>query len=119
MKYICAECNEVKYSCLNQNNVKQTITKTDKYSKNHLKVILYCKTTGCGPMCTSIVMSLRMQIVIWIILVLKNVVYILVNSCHLLPKLDEIKYLFPISKSTDIFGVCETFLSDVMPDTLI
>ena len=83
MKYICAECNEVKCSCLNQN--------------------------GCGPICTIYNIDFKecgLQISI-------------LNICHLLPKLDEIKYLFPTSKSTDIFGVCETFLSDVIPDTLI
>ena len=42
-----------------------------------------------------------------------------INICHLLPKLDEIKYLFSTSKSTDIFGVCEILLFDVIRDTLI
>ena len=34
------------------------------------------------------------------------------NTCHLLPKLDEIRILLQNSQSLHILGLCETFLSE-------
>ena len=40
------------------------------------------------------------------------------NIQHILPKLDELKFLFAhASPSPDIFGFCETFLSDKVSDS--
>ena len=117
----------MKCSCLNQNNFKQTITKTDKYSKKtksteSFKSYPCILTNGYGPMCTSIVNNVTKGANSD----MNNIDFkecglhiSCLNICHLLTKLDEIKYLFSSSKSMDIFGVCETFLSDVIPDTLI
>lgn len=41
------------------------------------------------------------------------------NICHLLPKLDEVKGLLSEHKSLDVFGFCETFLTDDTTDSSI
>lgn len=41
------------------------------------------------------------------------------NICHLLPKLDEVKYYLSRDMSTDIFGISETFLHSSNNDNLL
>ena len=40
------------------------------------------------------------------------------NVRHLLPKLDELRIMLASKKGPDIFGLCETFLNQNVPDNL-
>ena len=41
------------------------------------------------------------------------------NIRHVLPKIDEIRFLLSNDKCPDIMGVCETFLQNQQPDSLL